>query len=241
MADFMGVHPTFVSQVLAGNKDFSMEQSFAVAEYLELTQSERKFFFLLVQKDRAGSKKLKDYFSAEIEEFKKSLLLVTSQLREHHSLTDEERAVFYSSWLYSAVRLCCSIAPGKSVEEICDYFGIGRKKAMKILDFLLEKNLLAVSKGTYTLGAQHTHLPADSPFIIRHHMNWRTKALQRHENVSNEEIAFTAPMSISKGDFHLIREKILDCIKESIDVAKKSEAEDVAFLNIDWLWLNDSP
>lgn len=238
LASFMSVHPTFVSQVLAGTKEFNMEQSFAVANFLELTIIERKYFLLLVQKDRAGSKELKDYFKAELEEIKSSLLMVSKRLKEHRSLSDEDRAIFYSSWLYAGVRLYCSVGHGKNLEEICAYFRIGRKKTLGILEFLSSKELIIEERGRFKLGTQHTHLPSDSPFIIRHHMNWRTKALQGHENISPEELAFTAPMSISKKDFEKIREKILICIKESIEVAKSSEAEDLAFLNIDWMWVH---
>jgi uncharacterized protein (TIGR02147 family) len=240
LAEFMGVHPTFVSQVLAGKKDFNMEQSFAVAEYLELTPVERKYFLLLVQKDRAGSKKLKDYLNQELADLRRSLLPIANQLKEHRSLTDEEKAVFYSSWKFSAIRLYCSLGSGKTLEEICEYFRLSRQRALEILEFLVAKNLLLNSKGVYSLGSQHTHLPGDSPHIVRHHMNWRMRALQRHDSVTQEELAFTAPVSISKKDFLAIREKVLACIKESIEVAKNSDAEEVAFLNIDWLWLNEN-
>lgn len=239
LAEFAGIHPTFVSQVLAGTKEFSMEQGFSVAEYLELTESERTYFLLLLQRDRAGTKKLKDYFNSQLNEFRKSLLLVSSQLKEHRQLMDEDRAIFYSSWLYAAIRLYCSVGNGPTLEDICSYFGLRRQKAIKILEFLVSTDLVNYEKGSYRLGSQHTHLPSDSPFIVRHHMNWRTKALQRHDNVSNEEIAFTAPMSIAKEDFQKIREKILECIKDSIEIAKKSDAKELAFLNIDWLWVNE--
>lgn len=237
LAQFMRVHPTFVSQVLASTKDFNMEQSFAVADYLELTKTERKFFLLLVQKDRAGTKALKNYYTAELEELKSSMLLISKRLNEHRTLSDEDRAVFYSSWLYSAIRLYCSVGSGKKLEEVCDQFHLGRRKALIYLDFLLSKDLVSLENERYQLGSLHTHLPSDSPFVVRHHMNWRTKALQRHESIVPDEIAFTAPMSISKRDFLVIREKLLACIKDSIEVAKASEAEDVAFLNIDWLWV----
>lgn len=237
LADFMGVHPTFVSQVLAGTKDFNMEQSYSVADYLELTKVERKYFLLLVQRDRAGTKDLKSYFNAELEEVKSSLLMISKRLKEHRSLSDEDRATFYSSWLYSAIRLYCSVGAGKTLEDICTYFSLDRRRALGILDFLAAKDLIVIEKDRYRMGSQHTHLPSDSPFIVRHHMNWRAKALQRHENMSPEELAFTAPMSISQKDFHVIREKILACIKDTIEVAKASEAEDVVFLNIDWLWI----
>lgn len=240
LADFMGVHPTFVSQVLAETKDFNMEQSFAVADYLELTKVERKYFLLLVQRDRAGTKNLKEYFNAELEELKKSYLMVAKRLSEHRTLSDEDRAIFYSSWLYSAIRLYCSIGSGQKLEDICANFGLGRKKVLGILDFLVSKDLLINEHDRYRLGSQHTHLPSDSPFIVRHHMNWRTKALQRHESVAAEEIALTAPLSIGKKDFHVVREKILACIKECFEIVKNSEAEEVAFLNIDWLWINQN-
>lgn len=237
LAEFVRVHPTFVSKVLAGSKEFNMEQSFAVANFLELTTMERKYFLLLVQKDRAGTKELRDYYKSELEEIKKSLLMVSNRLKEHRSLSEEDRAIFYSSWLYLGVQLYCSIGSGKKLEDVCAYFSMGRQKALGILTFLNNKNLVIEEKGRYRLGTQHTHLPSDSPFIIRHHMNWRTKGLQGHESLSSEELAFTAPMSIAKKDFDVIREKVMTCIKESIDVAKASEAEEVAFLNIDWMWI----
>lgn len=217
-----------------------MEQSYAAAEYLQLTKVERNYFLLLVQRDRAGTKSLKKHFDEQIEELKMSLRALTNRLERHQVLSEEDRAIFYSSWLYSGIRLYCSLGDGKTLEEIIKHFNIGRKNALYILDFMVSRDLVLFANGHYKLGHQHTHLPKESPFNVRHHMNWRTKALQRHENMSAEEIAFTAPMSISRSDFQLIRDKIFACIQESIEVAKASEADDVAFLNIDWLWINFS-
>lgn len=237
MAAFMGVHSTFVSQVLSGTKEFNMEQGFAAAEYLEFSKAERDYFLLILQRDRAGTKNLKKHFDEQIKEYKKSLETLSSRLEQHRVLSDEDRAIFYSSWIYSGIRLYCSIDSGQTLEKICDHFDIGRQKALQVLDFMVSRDLVVLNNGRYKMGTQHTHLPKESVFNVRHHMNWRTKALQRHENMSADEIAFTAPMSISKKDFQAIREKIFACIQESIEVAKTSEAEDVAFLNVDFLWI----
>lgn len=237
MAQFLGVHSTFVSQVLGGSKDFSLEQAYSAAEYLNLSEIEKKYFLLLLQKDRAGSAALKNFFKEELETLKKSMLKVSNQMISHRDLTDTEKAMFYASWIYSAIRLYCSIGNGKTLEDIVEHFSISRQKALQILDFLCEKNLCTRDGNRFKMGTQHTHIPNDSPFIIRHHMNWRTKALQQHEALTDEELAFTAPMSISAKDFATIREKILSCIKDSIEIAKKSEAEDLAFITIDWQWI----
>ncbi len=240
LAKFIRVHSTFVSQVLAGTKDFNVEQSYAITEYLQLTKIEKKFFLLLVQKDRAGTVNVKNYFKNEIEELKSSMLTVSKHLNKPSILTKEDSAIFYSTWLYSAIRLFCSIDPGKTLDEIGLQFHLGRKKASNYVDFLERAGLILLEDGLYKLGEAHTHLSGDSPFIIKHHMNWRIKALQRHENIRREELAFTAPISLSKKDFLKIRENLLSSIKEVIEVAKESKAEEVAFLNIDWLWIEPS-
>lgn len=237
LSQSLRVHPTFISQVLAGKKDFNMEQAFEITKYLKLTEMERRYFLLLIQKDRSGTVELKNYYKKEIEELRSSLSNLSNKLKDFRSLTDQDRAVFYSSYLYTAIRLYCSIGNGKDLEEICEYFLIDRKKALKILDFLCETNLVTLEKNRYKLGTTHTHLPPDSPYVIRHHMNWRVKSLERHESKSENEIAFSAPMSISKKDFMQIRERIHECIKDSIEVAKASDAEELAFLNIDWLFV----
>ncbi|RYZ68454.1 MAG: DUF4423 domain-containing protein, partial [Proteobacteria bacterium] len=142
---------------------------------------------------------------------------------------------------YMAVWLSTSIrgTAGSTVEDICKKLRLGRKRALLILDFLVAKDLCIYENGFYRMGSQHVHIPNDSPFVVRHHMNWRTKALQRHDQVSEEEIAFSCPVSISKKDFLRLRERVLACIQESIEIAKLSEAEDLAFLNIDWLWVEE--
>ena len=201
LAKFIRVHSTFVSQVLAGTKDFNIEQSYAASEYLQLTKIEKKFFLLLVQKDRAGTKEVKNYFMNEIEELRSSMLTVATHLNKHSILTEEDGAIFYSSWHYSAIRLYCSIGAGKKLEDICQHFHLGRKKAINYLTFLEKTGLIFLQNELYKLGDIHTHLSGDSPFILKHHMNWRIKALQRHENIRSEEMAFTAPMSLAKKDF----------------------------------------
>ncbi len=60
------------------------------------------------------------------------------------------------------------------------------------------------------------------------------RAVNSLENTTQEELNFTAPMSISKKDFALIREKIVKLIQETVEVAKASEAEDLATLTIDF-------
>lgn len=50
----------------------------------------------------------------------------------------------------------------------------------------------------------------------------------------DRELFFTAPMSISKKDFARIRERLNAFIKEAVEIAKESQAEELCCLNIDF-------
>ena len=91
--------------------------------------------------------------------------------------------------------------------------------------------------GKFKLGTQHTHVERGSPFLVRHHHNWRVKALEKTESISDEELQFTGPVTLSGQDFKKIREKLVEAISSSLVTVKKSEPEDVAVLLINWFWL----
>lgn len=59
LAGHLNVHPSMISQVLTGNKDFSEEQMILVCEFLGLPPLESQYLLVSLQVERAGSQKLK--------------------------------------------------------------------------------------------------------------------------------------------------------------------------------------
>lgn len=89
------------------------------------------------------------------------------------------------------------------------------------------------------MGTKSTHLGQDSAFILRHHMNWRNRALLRHENIRPEELVYSAPMSLSQKDFEALREQLVQWIKNMVVTVGESPSEKMAFLNIDFMYVLD--
>ena len=237
MAEQMDVHPTLVSQVLRGEKDFSIEQVHKLCTYLGLLNLEKDYFILLVQHERARSKDLKRYFGEKIEEVKTKSLDLKTRMSEHRSLSDYERSVFYSSWIYSAIRLFTSVGDGQTLAASVEKFSMPRAEVAQILNFLKEARLVSEEEGVYRMIAAHTHLEFGSPFLGRHHTNWRVKSIQRTDDLTSEELMFTSPFSISRKDFLRIREELTELIKSTSRTIRESPAEDVACLNMDLIWM----
>lgn len=236
LAEKIRVHPTFISQVLKGNKDLSSEQWISICDLMNLTEIEKDFLHFLLLHNRSGTQEARAFYQKKIDEILKKRLQLKERMKEHTQLSDREKAIFYSSWLYSAIRLFSACESGQTIEQISHKFQISRSKTESIVSFLCSTGLCTLDNGKVLLGNQHIHVPANSTFAIRHHINWRLRSINSLEHVTDEELNFTAPMSISKKDFSQIREKIIKLIQDTVEIAKASDAEDLATLTIDFFW-----
>ncbi|WP_408099222.1 DUF4423 domain-containing protein [Peredibacter sp. HCB2-198] len=86
-------------------------------------------------------------------------------------------------------------------------------------------------------GTQRTYLERSPPLLEKHHSNWRLRALNQFDSLSEEEMMFTSPMSISKKDFVKLREMLAEFIEKSSQIIRESPAKKVACLNIDFFWV----
>lgn len=235
MAQAAGASPTLMSMVLSGEREISMEQAFDLSRYLQHTELEEEFFLLQVQLARAGNARLKQHVRAKLEKLRGDSKRTVNRIEHTRKLNDEERTIFYSSWLYSAIRLYCSVGDdGRTVEEIAERFQIARPRAVEMVTFMTSIGLTSAEGDRYKMGIARTFLEQGSPHLPRHHMNWRAKAMQKSDHVSDRELMFTFPMSISEDDFAHVREILVETLEKVSAILKESEPADVACLNIDW-------
>ena len=237
IAKHLGVHSSLISQVMSGNKDFTPEQLQEITGYLGFSEAECEHLLFLLERDRAGTKKLKDYWQKKIDEVRKSAQLLATRLPKESVLSEKDRSIFYSSWIYSAVRIFTSVDDGKTLDEICLRFEISRERAMNILKFLSDGGLVTSEGGVFRVGPQVTHLGFGSPFLVKHHTNWRLQSIKCAENLTEGELMFTGPLTIGRSDFKQVKEEITQLIRSVSKRVKETTPEDIACLNVDWFWL----
>jgi uncharacterized protein (TIGR02147 family) len=234
LAEVAGVHPTFLSHVLTGNKHLSLEQAALISEYMAHTKLEQDYFVIIINLDRAGNEKLRRYWQEKKSQLETQKNKLSERFEKHRQLSSEERAEFYSSWLYVATWVSTSINDKQSVSQIAERFHITREKAQEVLHFLTKTGLCKEKDGMFSMNEDHVHVPNESLYVVKHHINWRMKSIQKMDARTEKELFFTGPMSIAAKDFDVIREKLAKLIKDVVDIAKKSDAEEVVCLNIDF-------
>jgi hypothetical protein len=119
-----------------------------------------------------------------------------------------------------------------------EYLGVSKERLLKVLNFLVQHQLIRVDGNYFKAGERITHIDKNSPIINLHHRNWRLKALQAQEAPAQNDLFFSVPMAISKKDIPKIKVILESALKDVYEVIRNSGDEDICCLNIDWFQVN---
>lgn len=235
IATELNAHTTLISQIFKGERDLSMEQAFQLCDYLGFNKLETDYFLLLVSKERSGNFQLQEYYQSKIEQLQNELQDMKSRIKAKKVLTETDKALFYSNWFYSAIRIATSIDGIETREQIAEFINLPHKTVNQVIDFLISVSLLFEQEGKLTIGPAVTHLESKSPLIARHHANWRVKAMERHPKLTESEFCFSAPLTIADKDASKVRQILKDAIEKISEIVRESEPIDQIYcVNIDW-------
>lgn len=235
LATHLGIHTTLISQIFKGDRHLTSEQAALAADFLGLTEIETEMFLALVALARAGNPKLVNIIKIRIDKLRRQAQKLSERLPQDVELTEEMKAMFYGRWYYSAIRLATDLPHVNSVEEIARILELRPSLVARVVDFLLAHGMCISTSDGLQVGPLSTHLSSDSPFVSQHHTNWRLKSLERIEKITDRELLFTAPLTLSRTDFDRVREILLEMIDKIYGIVKASPAEKLSCLNIDWI------
>jgi uncharacterized protein (TIGR02147 family) len=238
VAKTLNCQPTFVSQVLNGDAHFSLEQAEKVSRFLGHTEDEREYFFLLIQKERAGTPELREYYATKIGHLLAKRQVLTHRLGKDSTLNREDQAVYYSSWHYAAIHIAVTIPGLRKREAIADFLKLPLTKVSRVLEHLVSTGLLVQNKsGEYETGRSRIRLGNDSHNILKHHTNWRNQAIDSLDRETPFDLHYSAVLSISAADKIKIKDMILDALKSQLAVADSSSEEELYSYCIDFFSL----
>lgn len=240
IAKALDIHTTMVSHILRGEAHLTMEQSLKLADYFSLNSLETEYLVALVQWERAGDKRTRDFCLGKVNEIRTKALNLTKRLNTQNQLSEQDRAFYYSSWLYPMTRLCTAIPRLQTVESLAQELRLPANKLRDVTDFLISRGLCVEEKGKIKYGSVPTYIEASSPLVIRHHLNWRHKTQERFEQIRDKDLVFTLPGVLSDADADRIREKLVQVIEEIKTLMDPSPSDELYILNLDWLKLTSS-
>ncbi len=231
----LSISSSLLSQILKGEKSLTQDHASDLCDYLGLSEYEADYLHAMVEWDRAGSMRYRSKVKKKMDAMKAASLKISKRVTQNKELTDEQKSVYYSTYLYTAVRNLTAIADLQTSSQIALYLGVDESIIHKTIKFLIDNGFcIPTSSGGVTYGPRSLHVDQDSPFVNKHHQNWRLQGLRAMENRRGEDLFFTSPMSLSEKDVHVIRKMIPNFIQEVAKIVGPSDSEKAMCLNIDW-------
>lgn len=235
IAQYLSVHPTLLSQVFRGPKNLSMEQADALGRYMSLSEIEQEYFLLLVQYSQAGTESLRQHINKLILKCRERGTLIKNRVKRTGELSESDKAIFYSNWYYSAVLMNLTIPGPQSIRSIAKRLALKVQTVDGVLDFLSSRGLIEKDGNRYEVKLLSSHVDFDSPFLHRHLTNWRMKSIQQFEKLTaSEDIAYSAPLTISQKDATRVKRELVNFISELSKIVIPSDPEELRCINIDW-------
>ncbi len=233
ISELLSVNSVVISQIFKGSRELSLEHANQLAAYFGLNDLEKEYFFVLVQKGRTSNQDLINYFEKQLGKIKSQAEDIKS-LVTNERLSEETQSLFYSNWYYSAVRLLTSIPGLNTTDKLAERLDLPISLVRQVVEFLLIHQLIVEEKGKLKMGPQRTHIDASSPFVNRHHINWRLKGFENMTVLSKDELFYTSPMTLSQSSIKEIKKMLLQLVVQMSEEVKSSKDEKLVCLNIDF-------
>lgn len=228
-----GVQSAYLSQVFHGKAHLSLEQAQAAGDFLEHTEDENGFFLLLVQKDKAGTPRLRKHFEKQIASVLKDRLHVSKRLAQETTLTPADQAVYYGSWLYAAVHMAVSLPDIGGRDEIARSLRVSPERVAPVLEFLLDKGLIVREGDRFRVGPSRVFLGKSSEHILRHHTNWRNQAIDSLDRETDRDLHYSSIFTLSATDVLRLKDRLLETIQGNVKIIQDSPEEELYVLNMD--------
>lgn len=234
MAEQIGCQVAYVSHVLSGERDFSIEQAEGISRFFAMTSDEAEYFIWLVEKDRAGTMQSKAFFEKLLQQKREKYLQLKNRVNISNELDDVAKSIYYSDYLYSAIHMIVTIPKFQTPKAISEVFGISLQKTSQVLQFLKANGLVTEHSGKLVPTSKYLFIDKSSPFIIQHHSNWRMQALQNIRKGDGSDLHLSMTVTIGEKDAKALQRRISEFIEEISETIKKSPEEKLMAIGIDF-------
>lgn len=238
LARAMECQPAYLSRVLAGLADLSLEQIEAAARHFVLNPSESEFLIALLGEERAGTASLKAFWRKQKERILAERLELKNRVDLKMPLQEKDKLIYYSNWHISAVHVATNIEGLNTPEAIAKHLSLSPDLVRGDLDFLCLAGLVQNKNGRFVRGESQIHLDKDSPLAKGHHLNWKVKSMEAINQPKASDLHYSSVISVSRSDLNELKEHMLKAIEKIRKSVRESKDEIVACYSMELFELN---
>jgi hypothetical protein len=191
---------------------------------------------LLLQKDRAGNEKLREFYLSQIEilRLSRQRIPVGRQKSTPVQLTGEQLAAFHSHWYFYAVYLLLLRSPKLDEAKLASILDIGIEKIQTAIAMLIAIGLAVQNSktGLHQIREGDVGVGRNSPYVDHIHRNFRLEAIKSLDKRNISDAHYSRYFMVSQKRAAEIQERFAQMVVQlnaMVDTAENTKEELILF------------
>ncbi|RYZ57989.1 MAG: DUF4423 domain-containing protein [Proteobacteria bacterium] len=238
LAKAAGFHTSYLSHVLSERAHISPEQAIAICDFWGFNAIHTDFFLALLNKERAGSDRLRKKFELDLErirlEAENSLIVMSPKEITKIDLRPDQVLFYLSNWFAVSVHMALRIPELRTVKALSTRFLLTEAQIEDTLQKLLEMDVVSVTENVWTFKnfADVGESQGGYPKVMHNTMRQRANALL--ENKKTDDVFSTWVVASSQKEIAEIRAAFQEIIKNRLKGSFDYPEEELVCLCLDF-------
>ncbi len=227
--------PAYLSQVLAGRVNFTLEQADGLCDFWNFDDLQSEYWLNLVRLSRSGTVTLSQRIKNNLNKIKQQAKQKSATEIEVASqrVFKENTLRYYNHWLPSALHMLWMIKDYQNnIKASAQRLKVSETEVSHALDLLVELGFYELKGGKYRATQNHFHISNESLYSSLHHKNWRTQAMQEVQSANPNRLHFTTLYSLDQKALDALKVIVREFISECNEEIERAPEHTVACLNI---------
>lgn len=233
LAKHLNCQSGFISQVLNGDRHFSLEHVIEIAVFFKMSPAETDYFVILAHYERAGSEHLREYYMDRMEKLRLSRQRLPLKNKE---LSDADLAAFHSHWYHYAAYELLGLKSKPDIGQIAETLDVSVERIEKAVRFLAEIGVVEEKNGRWEKKPFDMAVGRKAAYVDLIHRNFRIEAIRSLDRRHLEDSHYSRFFTVSKKKASLLQEQIAEFVKglnEKIAEPEKAQNENLYSFSLD--------
>lgn len=214
LAKAIGCTHSYLSQVLRGKPDLTLDQGFALARYLHLSAVETEYLLLLIQTARAATPELRRHLVLQTQAMKDKERNVTSAVAVNagNKISLEQREYYYDDWRMSALHILTACVDFQTAASLAQRLNLRLQEVEALLEKLTKTGLVVKRGSRFIHSGTNIHLPTEALYNRINNLNWRLRAAEKR--FSENGVHYTSVFAVDREAWEALKSQLLTFISQ---------------------------
>ena len=232
-----GCSRSFLSQVLSTDIELTRDHAAGLAQFWHLSEVQTEYWLTLVDLARAKVPTLHSHLKRKLERMRLDAANLSSHVAKERIEGFEAEAVYYSSWLVSAVYMLLLNPKFHSSKAMADRLGAENGAIDRAVEQLIAIGLVERTKAGLRATKKDLNVSDSSPLSAINHTNWRMRAISSIQNRHPDALHYSSVFTVSRADADELQKNLRELILKSRKVILASASEELFCFNMDFFEL----